>query len=145
VKRWTVKTKAGVARTVAGERFARNLWVKVPIVRQPTGNLHGVSLSRYKVGTVYDMPATLATYFIVEGFAEAEMRRNDEGHLSLSAERPHVCAAALRHFAAYSLRHVRHLPVQLKSATVSDPPTLNSHMMPFQPRAAGHCHDHVDR
>jgi hypothetical protein len=49
--------------------------VKVRILRQPTSNIQGLSLEIYHPGQVYDLPASLAEYLIVEGFAIVEMRR----------------------------------------------------------------------
>jgi len=51
--------------------------VKVRIIKQPSGFLNGVSLRSYRVGHTYDMPSTLATFLVIEGFAEVEMRRDD--------------------------------------------------------------------
>ena len=58
-----------------------SLVVKIRIIRQPSGFLNGVSLSSYRVGHTYDMPATLATFLVIEGFAEVEMRRDDGQHV----------------------------------------------------------------
>ena len=34
-----------------------------------TGEIDGIQLSRFKVGHTYDMPASLATYMMVSGWA----------------------------------------------------------------------------
>lgn len=49
--------------------------MKVRILKQPVGKLNGVALNLYKVGHTYDMPSAVATYLVVEGFAQVEMRR----------------------------------------------------------------------
>lgn len=44
------------------------------MLRQPIGTLQGVSLRFYRPGNVYDLPASLASYLVTEGFAIVEMR-----------------------------------------------------------------------
>lgn len=52
--------------------------MKVRFTKEPgRRSIQGISLSCYHVGCTYDIPATLATYLILEGFAEVEMRRTD--------------------------------------------------------------------
>jgi hypothetical protein len=53
--------------------------MKVRILTEPTGTVSGASLENYRVGCSYDLPAPLAEYLIVEGFARIEMRKNDRG------------------------------------------------------------------
>jgi hypothetical protein len=48
--------------------------VKVLMLRQPVGNMQGVSLRWYRPGQVYDLPAALAAYLVTDGFAMVEMR-----------------------------------------------------------------------
>jgi hypothetical protein len=52
--------------------------VKVRILKQPYGTIHGVSLNHYKVGSIYDMPPTLSEYLVLERFARVEMRQNEK-------------------------------------------------------------------
>ena len=49
--------------------------MRVRITRQPTGSIDGVNVSLFKPDNVYDLPPALATYLMVEGWAEVEMRR----------------------------------------------------------------------
>ena len=51
--------------------------MKVRIIRQPRGTVSGVTLSRYREGEVYDIPAILAEYLVMERFAMLEMRDRD--------------------------------------------------------------------
>ena len=48
--------------------------MKVRILRQSYGSVHGVSLRVYRPGQVYDLPPTLAAYVVAEGLAIIEMR-----------------------------------------------------------------------
>jgi hypothetical protein len=48
--------------------------VKVRIVRQPRGALHGLALYHYHTDHVYDLPSSVASYLVAEGFALVEMR-----------------------------------------------------------------------
>jgi hypothetical protein len=48
--------------------------MKVRILRQSYGSIHGVSLRWYRPGQVYDLPATLAAYVVAEGLGIVEMR-----------------------------------------------------------------------
>jgi hypothetical protein len=52
--------------------------LKVRIVRQPSGSVHGVSLRSYRLGCVYDVPETLAAYLVIQDFAVIEMRTADD-------------------------------------------------------------------
>lgn len=61
-------------------------YMQVRMVKQPSGFMDGVSLKSYRVGRCYDLPATLAGYLVVEGFAVIEMRK-DAGHLNRIRER----------------------------------------------------------
>jgi hypothetical protein len=45
------------------------------MIRQATGSLNGISLSKYKPGQAYELEPSLADFLILEGFAMAEMRR----------------------------------------------------------------------
>src|SRR4051812_36681208 len=45
--------------------------MRVRIIRVMTGEVDGIPLSRFKVGHTYDMPASLATYLMVSGWATA--------------------------------------------------------------------------
>lgn len=64
--------------------------MKVRILKQPTGFLHGITLSAYRVGGVYDIPSDLASYLVVEGFARSEMReREDPGREPATERRKH--------------------------------------------------------
>jgi hypothetical protein len=51
--------------------------MRVRIVRQPHGTISGVSLSSYRTGEVYDIPAALAEYLVMESYAIFEMRDRD--------------------------------------------------------------------
>src|SRR5688572_22004500 len=65
-----------LARLTGGDIAYINI-VNVCIVRQPTGKVDGVSLTRFRVGRCYDLAPSLADYLIVRGFAVLEMRRTD--------------------------------------------------------------------
>ena len=54
---------------------AINNGVKVRILKRPTGTLDGMPLKRHVPGEVYDVPASVAEYLVMEGFALPEMRR----------------------------------------------------------------------
>jgi hypothetical protein len=58
--------------TMAGKQ------VKVWMARQPTGSFQGLPLHSYHPGQVYDLPASLAEYLVVERFAIVEMRREQK-------------------------------------------------------------------
>jgi hypothetical protein len=51
--------------------------MKVKILRQPNGTVSGVALDRFRPDKVYDLPATLAEYLVLEQFAILEMRDRD--------------------------------------------------------------------
>jgi len=61
--------------------------MKIRIVREPHGTVNGSSLSRYRAGEVYDLPAIVADYMVVEGFAIVEMRSNDNPAVPIAVER----------------------------------------------------------
>ena len=46
--------------------------MRVRILRSRRGEVDGIPLERFAIGRVYDVPASLATYLIVEHLAEAE-------------------------------------------------------------------------
>jgi hypothetical protein len=48
--------------------------VKIIIIKKPTGILEGVALDHYRVGQVYDVPASLANYLVADRFAMFESR-----------------------------------------------------------------------
>jgi hypothetical protein len=53
--------------------------VHIRIIRPPADtNVDGISLSRFKVGNVYALPAPLATLLIVEGWAEPVIDNHQE-------------------------------------------------------------------
>lgn len=52
--------------------------VKIRIVRQPVGDVNGVSVSHYLPGHAYDVAPKLASYLVSEGFAFFERRDVDK-------------------------------------------------------------------
>ena len=52
--------------------------MKVRIIKEPSGLVQGVSLASYKLGQVYDIPANLADYLVLEGYAQSEMRISEQ-------------------------------------------------------------------
>jgi hypothetical protein len=52
--------------------------MKVRILRQSYGSIHGVSLKWYRPGQVYDLPAALAAYVVTEGLGIVEMRADQQ-------------------------------------------------------------------
>ena len=61
--------------------------MRVKIVRQPHGTVSGVSLNAYRAGEVYDIPAMLAEYLVVEEFAIFEMRDSHREPVEVAVER----------------------------------------------------------
>lgn len=61
--------------------------MKVRILRQSYGSIHGVSLKWYRRGQVYDMPATLAAYVVAEGLGIVEMRADQQASQPFYPER----------------------------------------------------------
>jgi hypothetical protein len=61
--------------------------MRVRITRQPLGIVQGVSLKYYRPGEVYELPASLAEYLVMERYAIFEMRVNDKPPLPLAEER----------------------------------------------------------
>jgi hypothetical protein len=61
--------------------------MKVLVLRQPIGTVHGVSLKWYRPGQVYDLPGTLAAYLVTQDFAMVEMRSDDRRPNSVETER----------------------------------------------------------
>lgn len=62
--------------TLGGSAFAFPMIVKVRIIEQPAGMVHGINLRCYHVGRTYEMAPTLANYLVIEGFALFEMRHD---------------------------------------------------------------------
>jgi hypothetical protein len=46
--------------------------VRILIVRQPVGTIDGIPLAPYREGESYDLPSTLASYLVAQGFAVFE-------------------------------------------------------------------------
>lgn len=61
--------------------------MRVRIVRQPLGHIHGIALKHYKPGQVYDLPPTLADYLVAADFAIFEMRNPDAPPRPVEVER----------------------------------------------------------
>ena len=61
--------------------------MRVRILRRPTGSVNGLTLSHYKPGVVYDLPANLANYLVATGVARLEMRVSDNPQPPLGIER----------------------------------------------------------
>ena len=61
--------------------------MKVRILRQPTGTIHGMSLQLYRPGQVYDVPATLAAYLVAEGLGIVEMRADQALQRTINPDR----------------------------------------------------------
>jgi hypothetical protein len=61
--------------------------VKILILRQPYGVVQGVALKWYRPGLVYDLPATLATYLVTEGFGMVEMRSGEQQPCPVESDR----------------------------------------------------------
>ena len=57
------------------------------MLRQPGGCVNGVSLEYYHPGRTYDMPAALAEYLVLEGYALLEMRRDQRSTRSRPKDR----------------------------------------------------------
>ena len=64
-----------------------NSGMKVRIIRQPRGSVSGISLNNYRAGEVYDIPAILAEYLVMEEFALLEMRERDRSPIPGAVER----------------------------------------------------------
>jgi hypothetical protein len=60
---------------IKNERAQADGDVRIRIVRKPVGVVEGMSLSRLKLGEVYDLTPTLANYLVLQGFAAFESRR----------------------------------------------------------------------
>jgi hypothetical protein len=61
--------------------------MKVRITRQPIGMIHGVSLKHYRLGEVYELPAPLAEYLVMERYAMLEMRDRDKPSMPIDVDR----------------------------------------------------------
>jgi len=68
--------------------------LKVFMLRQPVGDVQGVSLRWYRTGQVYDLPAALAAYLVTEGFALVEMRADRDLPNRVDHDRRHKSAPA---------------------------------------------------
>ena len=55
-----------------------NTRMLVRILKQPTGNVDGVSLADYHPGQAYDVQPLLADYLMMQGFATIELRREQK-------------------------------------------------------------------
>jgi len=44
--------------------------MRIRMVRRPHGEVDGVDLNRFEVGTMYDVTASIATYLMVGNYAE---------------------------------------------------------------------------
>lgn len=61
--------------------------MRVRMLRQPEGDVHGISLKHYRPGQVYELPPTLANYLVVEDLAMFEMRDPDARPVPVEVER----------------------------------------------------------
>ena len=61
--------------------------MKVRIVKEPSGNIDGLSLQAYRKGEVYDIPPAVAMVLVAEGFAIIEMRGQPSQNSSRVPER----------------------------------------------------------
>ena len=61
--------------------------MKILILRQPRGVIHGVALKWYRPGLVYDLPAALAAYLVTEGFGLVEMRSEQRRPCTVERDR----------------------------------------------------------
>jgi hypothetical protein len=61
--------------------------MKVRITRRPYGVVNGMSLKYYRPGEVYDLPATLAEYLVMEQFAILEMRDRGKPQTPVEVDR----------------------------------------------------------
>jgi hypothetical protein len=65
----------------------------VRIIKAPGGIIDGFDVGTLKVGSVYDLPTSLASVLIVDRYAISEMRgtareSNDRGKRERSSDRP---------------------------------------------------------
>lgn len=61
--------------------------MKVKILRQPYGMVHGISLRHYRPGEVYDLPPSLAEYLVMEQYGIFEMRDRERPPVPVPVER----------------------------------------------------------
>ncbi len=61
--------------------------MRIKIIREPEGGAIGASLGHYRPGEVYDIPANLAEYLVMEEFAIFEMRGHDRQPKPVAIER----------------------------------------------------------
>ncbi len=57
------------------------------MVRQPSGNLEGLSLRKYHLGRTYDLPSSIAAYLVAQGVAVVEMRSERGSFVPASEDR----------------------------------------------------------
>lgn len=57
------------------------------MLRQPIGTVQGVALRYYRPGQVYDLPVTLASYLVTEGYAIVEMRSEQNMNVAIERDR----------------------------------------------------------
>ena len=65
----------------------------VRIIRVPSGVIDGFDVGSYKIGSVYDLPISLASVLIVDGYGISEMRgtthdQTDRGKRERSSDGP---------------------------------------------------------
>jgi hypothetical protein len=70
----------------------------VRVIRQPTGDVDGVSLQHYHTGLTYDLPPLLADYLVLQGFAAIEMRRGQRSRRFRPTDRRQQPASEVRQF-----------------------------------------------
>jgi hypothetical protein len=61
--------------------------MRVRILREPTGEVDGVSLDYYHEGKAYEMSAVLAEYLVALGCAAVEMRSKERSKRLRSSDR----------------------------------------------------------
>jgi hypothetical protein len=62
------------------------LGVRILITRKPVGARSAISLDKYRVGRVYDVPPVVADYLVLENYAVVEMRSRERPR-RISSER----------------------------------------------------------
>jgi hypothetical protein len=65
----------------------------VRIIKAPSGVIDGFDVGSYKIGSVYDLPTSLASLLIVDGYGISEMRdathaSTDTGKRERSSDKP---------------------------------------------------------
>jgi hypothetical protein len=61
--------------------------VRILITRQPVGTIGAISLDKYRVGRVYDVPAVVADYLALEDYGVLEMRSGERSQRSQRRDR----------------------------------------------------------